>query len=202
MLNFSRSLQIFLRNSITFSTPLRQVKTLSPKKLKEHNTVIIVSPTCVDYKNIANFMKEHYFPNEPTCQALGVKGYTILLDQMIASLTQGLSLVAKNKTTGEIMGVALNEKTTPWDADLNDKLAVTIQCDNLKKLLHFYATLERAPNIFQKYNVSEVFEIANLAVSSHFRKKGIAKKLMIKSKEIAKKMDFEILRVDATSFYR
>lgn len=104
-------------------------------------------------------MSKEYFPNEPTCKAAGLTSCSILLDRILLNLSQGYSLIARCKNTGKILGVALNEKTNPWDADLVDKMAHSVQCPNLKKILRFYAFLQRAPDIFDKYNVNEVFEV-------------------------------------------
>ncbi|XP_044756773.1 uncharacterized protein LOC123315227 isoform X1 [Coccinella septempunctata] len=198
MQNFSKSFQLIFSRSLITSAIRTAVK--SNKKKNQH-TIVIVPPTHNDYNDVLKFMKKEYIPNEPTCKSLGITSCSILMDRILLNLSQGYSLIAKCKNTGNIMGVAINEKTSPWDADLVDKIAHSVQCPNLRKVLRFYAFLERAPNIFDKYKVHEVFEIANLGVAENSQNLGIATRLVKESKNIAASKGFSILRVDATSFY-
>lgn len=104
-------------------------------------------------------MHKSYYLEEPTTSAVGLKPCAVFDDRVIQNLSKGYSLVAKCKYNGNILGAAINEITHCWDPNILDKLACEVKCVKLKKLLHFYAYLGRAPDLWRKYNVHNIFEV-------------------------------------------
>ncbi|KAL3276615.1 hypothetical protein HHI36_011987 [Cryptolaemus montrouzieri] len=146
-------------------------------------------------------MKKEFYPNEPTCKAIGITDPTILLDKSLAILSQGVSLVAKCRNTGKMLGLALNEKTMPWDIELYYKLADEVKCKKIKTLLKFYAYVLRSTNLFEKFNVPKVFEITNLSVALEAQGMGIGNELVKSSQHIALNNGFKLMRIDASSLF-
>lgn len=106
-------------------------------------------------------MWDSYHPHEPTTKSinLGYKHNSVFDDSAIKKLSQGYSYVAKCKYTGCIVGASINSIECKWDADDLDKFACTLKCKKTKELYHFWAYLQRVPNIYDKYCVDCVFEV-------------------------------------------
>lgn len=106
-------------------------------------------------------MKEYFFPEEPTVMAVGLgrRKNPMFEHHVQLALEEGISIIAKCKCTGEIVGGCVNKTTCPWDADMLDRLACTLSCEATKSLYQFYAYLQRAPCLWEKYCTNKVFEV-------------------------------------------
>lgn len=104
-----------------------------------------------------------YYPDDPITKGLGLVGKyrnTVLDEAVQKTLCEGVTLVAKCKYDGCIVGAAINGSTTPWDADLMDKLACTVSCPKTRTLFHMYAHVHRAAEVYKKFCTNKVFEVS------------------------------------------
>ncbi|KAJ3628158.1 hypothetical protein MTP99_015483 [Tenebrio molitor] len=168
---------------------------------KKVQNYLIVRPTSDDYECILSLMRRAYYPEEPTTSSLLFKPTVVFEDHTIQSLCEGYSLIARCKYNGDILGACINETTHCWDPDVKDSLACKVNDVKSRQLLHFYAYMQRVPDLWRKYGVQKIFELAYLFVRKDERGKGIAQNLARDSRILAADCGFPLVRLDATSYY-
>lgn len=104
-------------------------------------------------------MRRAYYPEEPTSSSLAYKPTVVVEEETIKTLCQGYCLIAKCKYNGDILGGAINETTHSWDPDMTDNLACKVRDVKTRQLLHFYAYMQRLPDLWKKYDVMKIFEV-------------------------------------------
>lgn len=122
---------------------------------------VIVRAKQEDYPCIQDLLWKYFYPHEPTTACLGL-GHThnpVFDDESERILVEGYSLVAKCKYNGDIIGACLNKSCCPWDPDVLDEYACNVSCPRTRELLHFYAHLQRAPCLWDKYCTHKYFEV-------------------------------------------
>ncbi|CAH0554093.1 unnamed protein product [Brassicogethes aeneus] len=156
-----------------------------------------------DTDAILDLMKISYYTEEPTYTALQIEDPKISLEGASRSLAEGLSYVARCRVNmmGVLWGASINCTSNPWDPDLKEKLACSVQDPKLRQLFLFYAHIQRAPNLFKCFNVQKVYEIECVFVSPEHRYRGIAAKLIELSRNLGRDCGYKIIRCDATSAF-
>ncbi|KAJ8980604.1 hypothetical protein NQ317_010815 [Molorchus minor] len=162
---------------------------------------IYLRATKNDYQEIINLMHTSYYPDEPTCACLNITENPLLDESALHSLAEGTSMVARCKFDGTLAGACINESTSPWDPDIKEKIACGVNCEQVKRLLLFYAHMQRLPDVWNKYSVQKVFEMSQLFVTKCHRKKGIGFRLLKHSRALAADCGYKVVRCDATSEY-
>lgn len=84
----------------------------------------------------------------------------MLDEEILHCLAEGMSVIAKCRYTGKIVGACLNESSTNWDPDKTEKLACAVSCVQLRHLLNFWAYLQRAPKLWNKFEVQKMLEVS------------------------------------------
>ncbi|KAJ8951990.1 hypothetical protein NQ318_010736 [Aromia moschata] len=112
-------------------------------KVQALSHYIFVRATKNDYREILSLMHDTYFKEEPTCHALGVTRNALLDEGALNAMAEGVSVVARCKYDGALVGAAVNESTHPWDPDMKEKFACSVCCPKVKRLLLFYAHVQR-----------------------------------------------------------
>lgn len=130
---------------------------------QKENPYILLRARPGDYKETLDLLWDAYFPYEPTasCIGLGRKRNPMLDEEAQHCLAEGVSVIAKCKYTGKIVGGCLNESSTPWDPDRREKVACAAACMQLRHLFHFWAYLQRAPRLWEKFEVQKVMEVSD-----------------------------------------
>lgn len=156
-----------------------------------------------DFNDMLDVMWQCYFPDEPCMRSLGLGRERIsIFDELsLAIMQQGLSVVARCKYNGVIVGGAINNSTCPWDPDLTERHACTIADPDIRELYLFWAYLQRAPNLWKKYCTNKIFEIQDVFVTHDERGRGLAGLLTGYSIHLGADSNFRLIRVDATSSY-
>lgn len=116
-------------------------------------------------------MWQSYFKEEPIIKSLGL-GTTpnnIFDEHIIKALSQGLSLVARCRYDGCIVGAAINEGTCPWDPDAWDKFACTLCNINMRRLYQFYAYVQRLPDLWNLACTSKIFEVSFISTQEYLK---------------------------------
>ncbi|KAH1005823.1 hypothetical protein HUJ04_006737 [Dendroctonus ponderosae] len=169
--------------------------------LKGISPYIIVRAKQEDFREILKVMHEGYYDGEPTMAALNITPNAVLDERAIHAMTEGFTLVAKCKYNGCIVGACINESTNPWDPDMEEKLACTVECNNVRNLIMFYAHMMRVPDLWRCLGVQKVYEMSYLFVKRPHRKKGLAYRLLEESKSLGADAGFPVIRCDATNVH-
>ena len=141
---------------------------------------------------------ETYSKDEPLFRSIDVseedncsskENYTFMIQQ-------GLSLMAVDDKTGQIIGVRLNVPTNrhQMTAQRGNNSAKAIQ------LYFFFEFASKAVNVCEKYGVENIFSFQVLSVHPNYRRLGIATKLVQKSIELARSRGFEVVKAEATAW--
>ncbi|XP_022919790.1 uncharacterized protein [Onthophagus taurus] len=167
----------------------------------QSNSYIIIRPDKHNYSEIVDVMYDSYFRDEPIVRCLGVGKMpnSVLEEEIVRELSQGLSLIAKCKYDGCIVGGAINCGACPWDPDVMDKFACTLSNQKMRQLFQFWAYIQRAPNLWNLTCTRKIFEISHLFVLPDERNKGLASQLIKKSIETGADCGFTCIRVDAST---
>lgn len=115
-----------------------------------------------DYKETMDVMYGSYFTQEPTFQSISYGGKkNALLDEVVLrALEEGVSVIAKCKYTGKIVAASINESTVPWNPEILDRIACSSTCIQLRHIFHFWAYLQQAPKLWEKFDVQKVLEVS------------------------------------------
>jgi hypothetical protein len=138
---------------------LAAIPLLTLSRFQKVQNYLIVRPTSDDYECILSLMRRAYYPEEPTTSSLLFKPTVVFEDHTIQSLCEGYSLIARCKYNGDILGACINETTHCWDPDVKDSLACKVNDVKSRQLLHFYAYMQRVPDLWRKYGVQKIFEV-------------------------------------------
>lgn len=194
----SSNIQLQFHNSYRHSsTAFRKDSTHKETELSQY---IIVKATKDDYVPVLRVMHSSFYPDEPTCSCLGIGPNSVMDERTLMDMAEGMSLLARLKYGGDIVGACVNSSIYPWDPDQTEKLASSCKCNKLKTLLLFYAHMTRRPDFWKSYGVKKVFEMAYVFVKPEHRNKGISFRLMQDSRKLAADKGFQIIRCDATNF--
>ncbi|CAH1114080.1 unnamed protein product [Psylliodes chrysocephalus] len=170
----------------------------SKKNRYKFSQYIILKANKDDYRPILKIMHEHFYKNEPTCVTLGIRPNAIIDETALKNMAEGITLVARCKHDGSIVGAAINETSNPWDPDLKEKLASNIECQKMKHWLFFQAHVQRFPKLWCRYDVQKVFELANMFVKRGLKDNEIMLRLINESRNLARDYGYKVFRINAT----
>lgn len=173
------------------------------------STFTISKVTNRDTDRIIDFLRRFFFKDEPLNVAVGLladpdSNCIELEEYCINSIPDGVSLMVLN-ADGEIVGVCLNGidqkngKVSKDGAENTDE-----ECANPKfrKILNLLSEVSKRSNVFGQFPSAEkVLEVRILSVDDNYRGKGIAKKLIEKSKDLGQELGIPLVRVDCTSTF-
>ena len=126
------------------------------------------------YKKAGDFMAVHLFPDEPLCKGIDLTWNPEIEDIMMSALEQNMSLALISTETDEIVGLRImqvEEKNQYFETD-------ALQEESVKLFMNIVGLLENMFDVFEHYEVNEVFDLFGLAVHIDHRRKGLGLKLM------------------------
>lgn len=109
-----------------------------------------------------------------------------------------MSIAIKN-SKGEIVGVCLNGFLHPGDVLKAKEQLETIPDEKFRKIFNLLYDQNLSIDLFSMLNVDRIFEFRILSVDRNYRGQGLAKKLLQKSEEIARKYHCKVVKGDATA---
>lgn len=156
-----------------------------------------------DTNRILRFMEKNYFCDEPLSKSLHLcyKKLDKTLEFYIKeSLAQGMTIIAQeNSKENLIMGVAINQKSCPWDADRLVELGTVAVNLNAKKLLNIWALLAREPSMHAYLEQLVIFESKFIAVKKSLKGQGLESELARRSLYLGRDLNYNFARIDATN---
>ncbi|XP_062559972.1 uncharacterized protein LOC134224578 isoform X1 [Armigeres subalbatus] len=188
---FIKSVAVLFRRTIMLDSKLNNIRfeTISSKY----------------YDDVIEHLRQTFFADEPLNKAVHLtrpgQGHPLLEQHSLSTLKDNVSIMAISND-GDIAGVALNG-ILYGNSDIEhsrDKLN-DIQDESFKKIFKLLYEQNLKINLFKQFDVEKIFEIRILSVDSKFRGKGLAKKLLEKSEELALDRGFQVLKTDATGAF-
>lgn len=149
---------------------------------------VIVRAVPNEFPDILDLFRANYNMKEPIMVGIGLAGkQNIAFDnQLMSGLLQGMTLVAKCRSSGLIAGACVNIGTCKWDSYRNSRLADSCNCEKMRDIMKFFAFVTQAPNLYNHCHEMKIFEVglqnANTKfISKHFQPSNFILKLICRS---------------------
>jgi ribosomal protein S18 acetylase RimI-like enzyme len=131
------------------------------------------------------------FPNESTCRTIGADKDPEALAELVeiarATAKDGVSVIAVDKSTDKVAGVAFNKflkKSQPFF----ENFRTTFKNPKSLQIIDFIISSDDLCDLFEHCKVDCLMEILFLATLPEYRKRGIAKRLCEHSVDLAQKL--------------
>lgn len=157
----------------------------------------------IHYDEVIEHLKENFFYDEPLNRAVGLcsikgEGHPELEKHSLATLSDGVSIAVQN-SKGEIVGVCLNGFLHPGETSKAKEALENCEDERFKKIFSLLYEQNLKFDLFEMLDVDRVFEFRILSVDKNYRGQGLAKKLIQKSEEVARKYHCKVVKGDATA---
>ncbi|KAF9811258.1 hypothetical protein SFRURICE_002627 [Spodoptera frugiperda] len=142
-------------------------------------------------------MRDDFFQDENVCTGVGLGKDPVAIEEMIElsadAALDGLSLVAVEIASGEVVAVAFNKlQVAPSESSGKSFFETFIEerCKRPKSraVIDFMVDVDAKCNHFERYGIDSLVELLFLGTCREHRQKGLAKLLCKTSIEVAKKL--------------
>ena len=152
-----------------------------------------------DHDAVLNFIREHYYKEEPITISHPEPGHTI--DDEIFSLSHiehDTVLIAFN--SDEIVGILIAGPIEPGDADfmLENSKNSSKKWGDIQK---FLAYIEKKADVLGKFNLDRALHCHILTSHQKYRGNGIGQKLFEYSFENGRNLNYKLMSTDCTSIF-
>lgn len=157
----------------------------------------------IHYDEVIEHLRWNFFYDEPLNRAVGLcdekgVGHPELEKHSLATLYDGVSVAVQN-SEGNIVGVCLNGFLRPGEVLKAKEALEKCQDENFKKIFSLLYDQNLKNDLFDMHNVDKIFEYRILSVDRDYRGKGLAKKLIGRSEDVARKYQCRLVKGDATA---
>ena len=159
----------------------------------ENGKLAIITPD--RYDEACDIMANHFFPDNPLCQAFGVSWNDDIQKTVLENLKANLSICMTTKDTDELIGVRITSvmrKTDP-PKDLNTEY------EPLRSMITLIALQDKEVNFFERYKVEEVVHFFTLGVKKNYRRMGVGSRLFEASLAMCREFGFKAIKGGGTS---
>lgn len=170
------------------------------------NSIVYRIATLNDRDNILEFLRKHYYPEEPITNGNEPRKQESVDEEFILSvISDGASIVAIDSVNDEkIVGALMAGHIETNESELILAAAKEFELNNNRKwseILLLVGHISQCANIFQRYNVNKSLQIHAISVDAAYRGKSIGTNLMKKIFDVGKSLEFPIVSIDCTSVF-
>ena len=149
------------------------------------------------YGEFIDFIDKEFWPRETLAKSTGLDNTPDLKfhQQVETYLREGSSFVAIDSRTDQIIGICLNyimDKSNPH-------ATIASETEMLGTVLSFVDQIEGSYNVYQELGVERGMELFLLGVKEEYGGRGIGRKLMEKTIELAHSMKLDFIVGTATA---
>ena len=147
-------------------------------------------------------MAQTYFKTEPCIVNIGLSHQSpdpVLINSMHEQLIKGLTVVAIEKATNIIAGVAINVSSQPSDCKKSADIAEKCEPGLARNLMKFFAFVCKKSNVWDIYKVPCLFECSHVSIHPDHQGQGLGKRLIRESWVLARDTGFRVFRIDCSS---
>ena len=153
------------------------------------------------YEEACTFLTDHYCPDEPLSINFGVLfgNDPVLKAETMIDLRQNMSLALISEETDKMIGILILTVGRKGKINLDEYK----ESEKAKQLMGFIAYKDTIVDVFEYYDVEELFSIYELAVHKDHRRNGLGLKLMQAATILAASMDIGpcVIKGNATTNY-
>ncbi|XP_022918295.2 arylalkylamine N-acetyltransferase 1-like [Onthophagus taurus] len=152
-------------------------------------------------EKVLDFLRTFFFRDEPLNVDVklldGEKTCKELEEYSMKALKDNVSVMAITDS-GKIIGVCLNGIINKNDG----KEEFIVKDPKFSKITNLLSYVDKMADVFGKYpDIDKMISVDILSVDKSWRGQGIAKKLMNKTRELAREQDFKLMRCDCSSHF-
>ena len=149
------------------------------------------------YNDVMDIMANQFMPDETICGAFGVVWNPFSEQKITSVLKQNLSIMAVSDDTNETMGIRTCRIAKK--SDVNDLSHVTYE--NVKDMWTFLCHKDKEMDLFNRFNLEEMFHFVTLAVHKNYRRRGLGFILLSAGVALAKALGFKAVKGEGTSAF-
>ncbi|XP_058461009.1 uncharacterized protein LOC131436353 [Malaya genurostris] len=156
-----------------------------------------------ELERVRDVLRTIYYPEEAITISY-IYGKEPTLDDERFSLSfvqQGTVVLAEDKTSGHVVGIAIAGPIVPGDPDLMVREAATTDTKKWSDILKLLAYLERTANVCGRFGLPTAYHVHILGVNPSYRGQRLGLKLMQFHENLAKQLGFRAICADFTSVY-
>lgn len=170
------------------------------------NSIVYRIATANDRDNILEFLREHYYPEEPITNGNEPRRQDSADEEFILSvISDGASIVAIDSVNnGKIIGALMAGHIETNESELILAAAKKFELNNNRKwseILLLVGHISQCAKICQRYNVNKSLQIHAISVDAAYRGKSIGTNLMKMCFNVGKSLEFPIVSIDCTSVF-
>lgn len=173
---------------------------------ESHNEIIYRIATLNDRESILDFLRIHYYPEEPITNGNEPKKQDSADEEFSMSLIEdGASIIAVDLSKkSKIVGALMAGPIKPDEAE--ELLNESQRCahNNNRKwaeILLLLSHLAKNSNVFERFNVEKSLHIHVMSVDHAYRGKCIGTNLMRKCFEVGIKLGYPVASADCTNVF-
>ncbi|XP_008547644.1 uncharacterized protein LOC103571298 [Microplitis demolitor] len=161
----------------------------------EDGEIIFESLTSETLDGALNVIRTSFFTDENMCKGCGLLselGASEEVEQLILEIVKdGISIVAKDVITNEVVGTIFNKLFTPGDGSLVSQLKKcrkNLKYEAAKCFIDSFIDVESRVDLFERYNADCIMEMTFLAARRDYRRRGIAGLLVSSSIKLGRQL--------------
>nr|XP_027229275.1 uncharacterized protein LOC113821044 [Penaeus vannamei]XP_027229276.1 uncharacterized protein LOC113821044 [Penaeus vannamei] len=149
-----------------------------------------------DFEEVRAFLALYFFPKEPLTIGARCEGEVDLSDLILKCVSSGVSVGARDKATGELVGVRLSSilsskpKTEPPPDSIPPEVA---------KVINMLNHLWEAVDVFEDPGVERIMKSDILTVHTGYNGRGLARAMVERSERLAKGRHCHLLYTQPTN---
>jgi hypothetical protein len=175
----------------------------TPKRQIDLNKCRFEIAKRADINPTVQFIESNFFKSDPLCKSLhvGKKKLEGPTENLIRDcIKQGMTIVAREKADDSaIIGVSMNTRSCPWDADRLEEYARLLTDVNMRKVMHIWALMAREPRLHKELSELSIFELGIIAVDGGRMGQGLGTELARRSIDLGRDLNFKYARMNCTS---
>lgn len=159
-----------------------------------------------DRNNLLDFLRVHYYPEEPITNGNEPKEQDKLDEEFSLSVIEdGASIIAVDPAKNDkVIGAILAGPIEPHEVEhLQHESKRCAENNSMKwsQILQLLAHLAECANVFERFNVDKSLHIHVMSVDAAYRGKSIGKNLMEKCIEAGKSLGYPLISTDCTNVF-
>lgn len=171
-----------------------------------HSGIIYRVATENDSEAILDFLRTHYYPEEPITNGNEPKRQDIADEEFTLSvIIDNASIVAVDSlNNGKIIGALMAGLIETDEVHHIMDMAAESESNNNRKwseILLLLGHLAQCSNIFQRYNVNRSLHVHVMSVDTAYRGKSIGTNLMQMCFDVGKSLGYPIVSADCTNIF-
>ncbi|XP_020289579.1 uncharacterized protein LOC109857557 isoform X2 [Pseudomyrmex gracilis] len=145
-------------------------------------------------KGALDVIRKGFFPYESVCTAVELNsepGASEELEKLcLGAARDGVSVVAVDIVTNEVVGVAFNKIQVLNNSEKSyfEQFSDNCRCKSSKYLIDFMIDVDSKKNLFEHYGVDCILEIMFLAILPTYRKRRLGELLVASSMEVGREL--------------